>query len=339
MTALEQYARLETAGVWRSAPGEPRINVTVTFGDATLTIADQRGERVLSHWSLAAVERVNPGEEPALYAPSAEASELLELEDDLMVEAVERVRRVIKRARPRPGWLRRGLLWGGCAALAYLAVFWLPGALTDHTVRSLPQPVRAEVGSQVFRAITRISGQPCRSPLGDRALARLHTRLVAPEKGGLLVLPAGVDQSLSLPGGLILLNRALVEDFESPEVVAGFVLAERARSAKEDPLYRLLDFAGLRATIRLLTTGKMDPALLEAYGEHVLAQPEAPIDEETLLAMFEKRSFSSKPYAYARDVSGETVLTLIEADPMRTSVARPVLSDANWVALQGICGE
>lgn len=338
MTALKQYQRLESPGVWRPTPDAQRQNVTVSFGNASLSISDNAG-RALSHWSLAAVERVNPGEAPALYAPSAEALELLEIEDELMIEAVERVRTVIARRRPREGWLRRIVLWGGSAVLAALAVFWLPDALVRHTVRVVPEPTRAEIGGEVFRAIGRVSGAPCRTPRGDRALARLHTRLLAPQKGGLLVLRSGIRDTVALPGGLILLSKALVEDHESPDVAAGYILAEAERAAETDPLQRLLDHAGLIATIRLLTTGHMREPVLDAYAEALVAAPPAPVEEDALLARFAAARVASTPYAYAVDVSGESTLPLIEADPMRGGDARPVLADADWVALQGICGE
>ncbi|SIO12444.1 hypothetical protein [Vannielia litorea] len=338
MTALKQYQRLESAGLWQPAPEAQRQNVIVSFGDASLAISDTGG-RVLSHWSLAAVERVNPGETPALYAPSAEAMELLEIEDDTMIEAVERVRTAVARRRPREGWLRRIILWGGSAALAVAAVVWLPGALTSHTVRVVPEPTRAALGGQVFRAIGRVSGAPCRTPRGDRALARLYTRLMAPEKGGLLVLRGGIRDTVALPGGLILMNRALVEDHESPDVAAGYILAEATRSAQRDPLERLLDHAGLISTIRLLTTGALPEATLDAYAEELVAAPNAPIDDNALLARFAAARLAATPYAYALDVSGESTLALIEADPMRGGGAEPVLEDADWIALQGICGE
>src|SRR6056297_3625758 len=84
MTALKQFARLEAPGIWRAEPEAQRRDVVVAFGDATLVISDQAG-RALSHWSLAAVARINPGDLPALYTPSADALEVLEIEDDSMV--------------------------------------------------------------------------------------------------------------------------------------------------------------------------------------------------------------------------------------------------------------
>ena len=49
-------------------------------------------------------------------------------------------------------------------------------------------------------------------------------------------------------------------------------------------------------------------------------------------------SSSTSPYAYARDITGESVLPLVESDPRAAEGSVPVLSDADWVRLQGICG-
>ena len=69
----------------------------------------------------------------------------------------------------------------------------------------------------------------------------------------------------------------------------------------------------------------------------MLLVPHAPLAADTLLEAFSAQGVKSTPYAYALDASGETTLELIEADPFVTS-PRPVLSDGDWVALQGICG-
>ena len=56
MTALTQYQRLESSGLWREAPDAQRREVIVTFGDASIIITD-KNERPLTHWSLAALIR------------------------------------------------------------------------------------------------------------------------------------------------------------------------------------------------------------------------------------------------------------------------------------------
>jgi hypothetical protein len=63
------------------------------------------------------------------------------------------------------------------------------------------------------------------------------------------------------------------------------------------------------------------------------------VDDELLLARFEAAAVRSTPYAFALDPTGETTLGLIEADPVPLAVAAPLMPDADWVSLQGICGE
>ncbi|MHC0054543.1 hypothetical protein [Actibacterium sp. D379-3] len=336
MTALSEFERLESPGLWRDGPDAQRRDVIVSFGDASLVISDLR-EKALAHWSLAAVTRLNPGESPALFSPDGGPEEVLEIDDDVMIGAITKVTAAIERTRPRPGRLRLVLLGSSLALVVALMLFWMPGALRRHTVAVVPATIRAEIAQGLLRHIGRVAGQPCHAPGGDRALARMAKRLLN-GNATLMVLPGGVAQAAHLPGGVILLNRALVEDYEDADVAAGFVLAERARAARHDPLDQLLRFAGVVPTFRLLTTGALPDSALEEYANTLLTRPPAPLDTEALLARFAAARVPSSPYAYALDQSGESVLALIEADPMRGETRAPVLPDGDWVRLQGICG-
>ena len=93
MTAVTQYQRLEASGLWRASAEDQRREVIVSIGDATLVISDMN-DRALTHWSLAAVERHNPGETPAVYGPDGDQTETLELAADEveMIEAIEKLR-------------------------------------------------------------------------------------------------------------------------------------------------------------------------------------------------------------------------------------------------------
>ena len=107
---------------------------------------------------------------------------------------------------------------------------------------------------------------------------------------------------------------------------------------EDDPLRRLLRAVGPIETFRLLTTGDIAPAALAAYAETVLTvHGDRPADP-VLLARFAAAGVPSTPFAYEEDVTGETTLALIEADPLRGKAEAPLLSDAEWVSLQGICG-
>jgi hypothetical protein len=160
MTVLEQYRRLESLGLWRDGPDDQRREVVVSLGEATLVVSTP-AETALTHWSLPAIERLNPGRTPALYAPGAEAEERLEIDDPDMIAAIEAVRSP-STGRPHPGRLR--WMIGAAAALAVLAgaVFWLPGALTRQTVTACcPRPSAWRSARRCLSEIGRLAGPPC----------------------------------------------------------------------------------------------------------------------------------------------------------------------------------
>lgn len=338
MTALTQYQRLEAPGLWRPSRAAQRRDVIVSIGDATLTLSDSR-DQALTHWSLGALTRLNPGNRPALYAPSDAPDEVEELElgDPEMIDAIETVRRVIEKNRPHSGRLRMAFSAAVLGLVALFAVLWLPGALLRHTAAVLPEVTRQAVGERLLTRVSRVAGTPCSGPAGRRALNRLGRRVLGGDAGKLVVVSAGVDTTGHLPGGIILLNRALVEDYEEPDVAAGYILAEYARGQAHDPMLALLEYAGTMATAKLLTTGVLDDAVLDGYAEHLLTTPPAEFSDDKLLAYFAAAKLRSTPYAYAVDQTGETTLGLIEADPVPLAEAAPLLSDDDWVSLQGIC--
>lgn len=336
MVAIKKYSRLEGSALWRAQPQDQRREVIVSIGDATLMISDMR-DRALTHWSLAAVVRANPGQRPAVFHPDGDPGETLEFaeEEAQMIDAIEKLRRAVERRRPRPGRLRWLSLVLSLAAVIVLATLWLPGALVSHTVSVVPQVKRAEIGAALLTRIERMTGPACSDPAGLRALRQLRARLGT---GPLSIMPGTISTSLHLPGGYILLDRALVEDFEEPDVAAGFALAEQTLVGALDPLREMLETLGTTASFQLVTTGSLKGDLLDAYAEHLLTQERLVPETGKLLEAFEARSLRSTAYAYARDVTGETVLPLIEGDPMAGREPVLILSDADWLRLQNICG-
>lgn len=338
-TALKKYQKLESPGLWREAPELQRREVVVAFGEASLTLADPRTETALSHWSLPAVERLNPGEMPALYAPGPDALETLELDDTTMIAALETVRDALASERPKPGRLRGSLFLIGTSLVLLLGMAFVPSAMVDHTAAMVPEATRKAIGRMALADLSRVAGAPCADPSGQAALDRMALRVFGPNPPQLYVLRDGAAKALHLPGHIITLHRSLIEPQESGELAAGFALAEAQRASTADPMEPLLDHAGLRATFGLLTTGRLDPAAVEGYGAELLLAPPAPLAAEPLLARFAEAGIPSSPYARALDPSGEATLALIEADPFARSPAKPVLPDGDWISLQAICAE
>ncbi|NRB17205.1 MAG: hypothetical protein HRU33_06385 [Rhodobacteraceae bacterium] len=336
MTALREYQRLEAAGLWRASPEDQRRDVIVSVGDATLTIIDMK-EQPLAHWSLAALERQNPGRYPALFHPDGDPGETLELGEDetTMLDAIEKVQQAIAGARPHPGRLRSVSVLGGLGLIAALLAFWLPGAMIRHTVTVVPDIKRKAIGQALLGRIERVSGQACSTPETAPILAKLAERTGVRQ---VVVLRDGITSSLHLPGNIVLLNRSLIEDHEDPAVAAGAILIERARAQTRDPLTEVLTSGGVLASFRLLTTGKLDRSSLDRYAETMVSTPRPDVPQEKILATFAQAAIPSTPYAYAQDITGEKVLGLIEADPMAGRILEPVLNDRDWVQLQNICG-
>lgn len=338
MTALKKYARLEATGLWRERPEEQRREVIVSVGNTSLIIADSK-DRPLAHWSLAAIARANPGEFPARYHPDGDAEESLEFTESEaeMVKAIEKLRRVIDRRRPKPGRLRLIISAMILATVCGLAVFWLPQAVQTYALRVVPDVKRLEIGLKLIEQMSSFSGKPCRSDSGNAALNRLSQRLLG-DPDRLWVLPNGVKQTAHVPGGLILIHREVLEDFEDPDVVAGYILAETLRAAQHDSLGQLLSFSGTLSVFRLITTGKMSDNALKKYAEHLLLQPPQPVAIDQLVDQFSAQRLRAAPYAYAVDVTGEQTLDLIEADGAANVLFEPSLSDNYWIRLQAICG-
>ena len=336
MTALDRYVRLESDALWRAGTDAQRRDVTISFGDATLVIADGAG-RPLAHWSLPALIRQNPGESPAIYAPDDEASEVLEIADTMMVDAIEEVRKALAKARPRPGKLRHWLTGGVILATIALAIFWLPGALTRQTLAVVPLPKRMEIGTAMLGHMQAQTGAPCRSPQATAAATRLAQRLFgAGTAMRIVVVPQLAQGAVALPGGLIVLDYGVLQGSDDPAAAAGFVLASRAAVIHMDPLERLLQEAGLGVTFRLLTTAEIPSSILRDNAQ-ALMQGEAPLaDPDLLRNLFAAASIPQSPYLAAADARTGSMPELGD-DPMQGQPVPLILSDSDWVSLQNIC--
>ena len=332
MTALNEFARLETSGLWRPEAEGQRREVGVSFGEATLVIADS-ADRPLTHWSLPAINRLNPGQRPALYSPDPDGAETLELDDDTMIDAIEKVRRTLARRRPRPGRLRTGASLAILGVLVLAGLIWMPGALARQAVTGLSMAKRSEIGATILGHIQRVTGPTCRDPAGVEALARLHARVLGPDvPGQAVVLPDSLDGPLYLPGGLIVLSRDMVEGTEDPAVVAGQIVAARAGRGVWDPIEILLQDEGLGATFALLTTGEIDREVLADHARHLLTNPPLLAEPGTLATAFDTARVPMLPWAAT--VGGAALDTAREAGPGESA---PLLTDGDWVALQNIC--
>ena len=337
MTALSEYERLESGGLWRADADAQRREVTVSFGNATLVVADM-ADRPLTHWSLPAVTRQNPGARPAIFSPDVDGLETLEIDDDLMIDAIEKVRVSLAKGRAQPGKLRQVATIATVAGALALAVFWLPDALTRQTMSVMPQTKRAEIGAGVLGHVQRLTGPRCRNAAAEAVLDKLFTRLLGRDASGqIVVLPTLRKQATTFPGGIIAIDHGVIKAADDPAVVAGYILAAASDRQLSDPMEAVLQSVGLRVTLGLLTTGEISQDSLTAYARTAVeAAPERP-DQNRLVQAFEAAQIPTQPYAFAVDPMGAQTRIMIANDPHAERDEPEILSDADWIRLQGIC--
>ena len=331
MTALTQFERLESGGLWTETADDTPRDVTVSFGKATLVLSDAK-ERPLTHWSLPAVTRLNPGKRPALFTTDPDSDETLEIEDDLMVDAIETVRKALLKAVSRPK-RHRGLVVLAITGLIVAgAALWAPNAFTRQTLSVVPESKRSEIGAIILGHYQRLTGPTCRNALGTAPLAKLKTRLMGRDAKGQIVVVQTLPQGATvLPGGIVLVDRALIERLDDPAITAGFILAAISGRDSHDPLEDVLKDAGLSTTFQLLTTGDLPNEVLRSYAQTVQQMQDTPTDLNSLTTAFDAANVPLKPYASLRDPDGAVFGQIVD-----TGTA-PILTDSDWVRLQGIC--
>lgn len=336
MTALEAFQRLEAQGIWRESDSAQRRDVIVSFGDATLTIS-ANAETPLSHWSLAAVRRQNPGLRPALFSPGPDSAETLEISDDTMIDAIEKVRRAVRKKGSHPRRLRLWVGLAGLVAATAATLFWMPPALHGYAASIVPPATRLELGQSVLNHMRQLSGARCDRPGMARILNQTLERL-RPGFPGRIVVVRDIWPSRILPGAMMAMDARLIENFDSADTLAGFVLADLQRLSATDPMLDMLRQMGIGSTIELLTTGEISEPKLRLYAQSLVDQPPAAVDSARLIEAFRLARVSTEPYAKAITPDDSAVAQDLAArNPTTIGLAEPVLGDNDWVKLQAIC--
>ncbi|MGB0661072.1 MAG: hypothetical protein ACPGNV_12965 [Mangrovicoccus sp.] len=337
MTALSQYQRLESPGIWHESPTSQRRDVYVSFGEATLVIKDQT-DMALSHWALAALVRLNPGKTPAIYAPSPDDTERLELDDPDMIEALETVRRAMARAEPHSGRLRMISVIVVLTLVLLSAIRWMPGIVADHTAEVLPISTRQTIGREILTALEPYMGRSCRDRAGIQALGQLSARLLGDENWDIRVLPSGRAEVIALPGRILALPAELLTAHPDAQVVAGHILWATSLSEHRAPLLELTQAVGPRANIGLLSTGQIGDAALARFAKILAVEGNrGEVEIDPLILKFKAAGLSTRDFAMDLGGSHPLYAPLIAQDPFPEGTPRQLMTDRGWLTLQGIC--
>jgi Zn-dependent protease with chaperone function len=268
-------------------------------------------------------------------------------------------------------WRRLAVWSAGAVASVLLIVFVIIPALANTLALLIPVRQEVALGRSVVGQIERMLGSReagdliCSSPGGDTALQKMTARLTAqvdmPYDLEVRVLDHPMPNAFAVPGGQIVLFSGLLAEATSPEMVAGVLAHELGHVVNRDPTRLMLRSAGSAGILGMLLGDFTGGAAIlvvtdqlvsaqyqqgaeanaDAFAHRVLAEaglPSAPLGDFFRLI--------KKKYG---DLDG--LLSHLASHPELAGRAQkadaadvtggdftPVLSDAEWQALRGICG-
>ncbi len=339
--ALTPYRRLEGTALWRAGPGAEAREVAARLGMTSLSLTDVKTGAIVAQWALAAIIRTNPGALPARYRPSAEeGGEELTTDDELLIDALERVRLALERPK-RGRWLSRSALILGLV-LVLAAAFIVPRAVLERAAAMAPEALRAQAGRE---ALERLVGpgtgvRLCAHPAGRQALTALRNRLLGPAWRVLVIDGLPLFVAGHLPGRIVLLDRALVERLDSPEALAGWIVAQALVHEARDPMRDVLRHAGIRAVLAMLTQGTLPEGALVGYARTRL--PGTPFwpSATALRAQLAALGIPLMPFVQSLPTEAARLATALQAEASladRVPPPEPLLTDGEWLTLQAIC--
>ncbi|MGD9544067.1 MAG: M48 family metallopeptidase [Methylocystis sp.] len=336
--------------------------VTLIFGDA-LEICEDGG--LLSTWAYADVRRIQaPAEAMRLQAIGAAELAYLDIRDGEAQREVERRCPTLASdaALRVDGSALKIVAWSLAATVSIVGLIWfgMPFA-ADRLAPLVPVAWEKRLGEAAERQMRQIfDGKSCASPMGDAALAKLSQRL---QQASDLRLPATIEaissktpNAFALPGGKVFLLSGLLEKAQSQDEVLGVLAHEFGHLQHRDHLRRVIADGGIAYLFGLLfgdVTGggaivfvgrsllnaansREAEAQADAFAAHALARlgrPAKPLGE-LLLRVTGKEADGFLTILHDHPMSEDRLAALSAADK---ATADPVLTEAEWRALQKIC--
>lgn len=157
--------------------------------------------------------------------------------------------------------LRHAKPWviGGLATAALIALVYAAGWSPMRTIASsLPQSWRDRLGDHAIASMTENYKQ-CVAQDGRAALDKLALRLTrnagVSEPFRIEIYDWGLVNAFAVPGGKIVMTRALIEEADSPDEVAGVLAHEMGHGIELHPETGIIRAIGLSAAVELMMGG------------------------------------------------------------------------------------
>ncbi len=341
-----------------------RFAATVNIGEAGLSIVLEDGTAI--DWPIAELRtqtQIDARAAVAVFTRASLPGATLFVQNAVAIAAlVERAPHLTTKAE-RWSALKPGLWVGGIALAAGLSVWLLDLSPSKGIARLMPQAARVALGDAALESM--ISGRArCTDVKGVAALRKLHDRLQPGQSSltAVTVVDWSLTNAFAVPGGRVVLTRAILEKAISPDEVAGVLAHELGHGQELHPEQGLVRGIGLWTAMQIMFTGS--PGTLGNIGG-TLAQLSYSRDAEReadarALDMLRAGEISAKPFAgffrkidkteptttkgrimrandlFSSHPQSAERIAKIEAVPDYPS--RPSLSDEEWKSLRGICG-
>ncbi len=322
-------------------------------------------------WDYRSIRLEEEGTEPLRFhreESGARTGEVLEIADMAFAAALKaRCPSLGGSARERSAARRRILFWSFAAIASVVAViaYGLP-ALATRLAPLVPWSTEAALGRAVeAEAIRQLGGGKVCGGEGDgpgrKALAALTDRLARhatlPGPIEVKVVDSTMQNAFTLPGGRIVFMRALIEQAQSPDEVAGVLAHEMGHVAHRDAMRAVIHAGGISFLIGTLLGDFTGAGALVIGSKFLLSNRysrsnESEADAFAIEVMTKAGGDVTALSGFLRRVArmpGERQLELLLTHPVTddriaaiergkpSAPGRPLLDAAEWSALKAIC--
>ncbi|WP_421906053.1 M48 family metallopeptidase [Mameliella sp.] len=288
--------------------------------------------------------------------------------DPELIAWMHRTRPGLFRADMHKGtWRKIGIYTGGAVAAAGLMLFVILPAMANTLAQIIPIEREIAFGKVVVRQMERVLGSGsgslrCTDPAGVAALDKMITRLTETREMQYQISSQVFDHDMvnafAAPGGQVVVLRGLLETAESPEEVAGVLAHEIGHVESRDATRHALRTAGSAGLLTMIIGDFSGGAAIALVGEKLMTaaytrEAEAAADLFAL-DMLQQADVSADGFARffdaLDDMQGIEIPAYLSTHPITSERAdqardfarsqggtRPILSDAEWRALQNIC--
>ncbi len=351
-----------------------RQSVTVSLAPEGLRITGEDG-RELALWAYAALSPVDErfaGRPLRLKLAEDDGARLTMHDNAVLAELAFRAPQLRGRRSGASG-IRIAAL-GIAGMVLFGAIVWFALPRLAHLAASvIPVSWEQALGERVFGDIAEAfasldddkAPRFCEAPAGRAALDRLSARLAAameatapsPYRFRVFVLDLKMPNAFALPGGWIVLFRGLIAAAEDAGEVAGVLAHEMGHVTHRHGTQNMMRAMGLRVLFDLMM-GDMGDGLAGGLGQILVymsysREAEAEADAAAL-ALLEAAGIGAQGLARFFERLAKTrgdmpaALQPLSTHPGHDARARlfaaaagrggAAMSEADWTALQGICG-